>query len=515
MKTLISKILFVVLSLIGILDSIYLTYEKFAGKIPICGAGFDCGKVLNSSYANIFGVPLSLFGLFYYLTIFILAIMFFLDFDFGKFISNKLKLKKFRITTIELLFLLSSFGLIFSIYLVSIMAFVLKSWCPYCLVSAFTSTTIFLTSVFTLNTQKNSPHFIKTIWFELFHFFYTKILKNMFFYFDPETMHDMHSNLGRTLGNNFCTKKLTSLAFAFEDEKLNKTIDGINFKNPVGLSAGFDYNGDLTQILPSVGFGFHTIGTVTLEPYQGNTKPRLARFPDSKSLLVNKGLKSAGAIKIIEKLEKLNFKIPTGISIASTNKHFKNEDAQIKEILETFLRFELSKVQHQYYELNISCPNTFGGEPFTTKDKLERLLKALDKLKIKKPIYIKMPIDQSEKETLELLKVIDKHNIKGVIFGNLTKNHSNPKVTLEDRKRWDNMKGNLSGKPTWELSNNLISLTKKHYKNRFTIIGVGGIFSGEDAIHKLKLGADLVQLITGMIYEGPQLIGQINNKIAD
>jgi dihydroorotate dehydrogenase len=99
-------------------------------------------------------------------------------------------------------------------------------------------------------------------------------------------------------------------------------------------------------------------------------------------------------------------------------------------------------------------------------------------------------------------------------MGNLTKDRQNPSVALEDKKSWQTKKGNLSGKPTWERSNNLITLTKKLYKNRFTIIGTGGIFSGEDAQHKIDLGADLVQLITGMIFEGPQVIGQINQHLA-
>ena len=283
----------------------------------------------------------------------------------------------------------------------------------------------------------------------------------------------------------------------------------------MGLSAGFDYNGNLTGILPSVGFGWHTIGTVTLQPYAGNQKPRLGRFPKSQALLVNKGLKNIGAVEIIKKLKNVEFKIPTGISIASTNKHFNTPKLQIADIIECFKLFEKSKVKHAYYELNISCPNTFGGEPFNTTERLEALLHALDSLKIKRPVYVKMPIDQSEKETLQLLKVIDKHKIAGVIMGNLTKDKTNPAVDPQEVEQWHNKRGNLSGKPTFERSNALIALTKKHFKNRFTIIGTGGIFTPEDAQKKIELGADLVQLITGMIYKGPQLIGSINRELAN
>jgi dihydroorotate dehydrogenase len=348
----------------------------------------------------------------------------------------------------------------------------------------------------------------------LFHFFYTKVIKNLFFSMDPEFVHNQMTRTGILLGRSGFGKQLTQSLFAYKHPSLTKKIDGITFPNPVGLSAGFDYNGELTQILPSVGFGFHTIGTITLHPYAGNHPPRLGRLPNSKALIVNKGLKNIGAKVIIKKLEQVQFHIPTGISIASTNKSFTNEHEQIKDILSCFLLFEKSSLKHTHYELNISCPNTFGGEPFTTPQRLERLLKVLDQATISKPVYIKMPIDQSLKESLALLTVINKHNVQGVVVGNLTKDKTNSAVTAQDKATWQRRKGNLSGKPTWERSNQLIELTKKKFKDRFTIIGVGGIFNPEDARYKIKLGADLVALITGMIYEGPQLIGQINYELA-
>lgn len=343
---------------------------------------------------------------------------------------------------------------------------------------------------------------------------YTYLLKPIFFLFDPEFMHDGNVRAGKILGKIPLAKKCIDWMWAYHNPVLTKTINGITFLNPVGLSAGFDYNGNLTDILPSIGFGFHTIGTVTLKPYAGNTPPRLGRFPRSRALLVNKGLKNDGAIAIIKKLKKCRFEIPTGISIASTNQHFDSEKEQIADIIGCFDLFEVSKLSHAYYELNISCPNTFGGEPFTSPVRLERLMKKMDKLNLSRPMYIKMPIDQGEKETLSLLKILAKHNTQGVIFGNLTKDKTNPAVHSEDRKVWLTRKGNLSGKPTWQRSNTLVALTRKHFGSRFTIIGTGGVFSGQDGLQKLTAGADLIQLITGMIYEGPQVIGSINRCLA-
>jgi dihydroorotate dehydrogenase len=345
--------------------------------------------------------------------------------------------------------------------------------------------------------------------------FYQKFAKPYFFSRDAEQVHNQMSKVGKLLGRSSLTRGLTSFLFTYQNPKLRKVIDGISFSNPIGLSAGFDYNADLTQILPAVGFGFMTVGTVTLEPYEGNIPPRLGRFPRSQALIVNKGFKSLGAPAIIRKLEKKKFNIPVGISIGSTNKLFSSITAQIADIIQTFHLFEKSKVHHSYYELNISCPNTKIGQPFTGTPNLTHLLKELQKLKIKKPVYVKMPIDLPEEHILQLLEIIDRSFIRGVIFGNLTKDKHNPAVHPHDRVLWQRRAGNLSGKPTWERSNKLIQLVKKHYKDRFTIIGTGGVFSGTDAQEKIDYGADLVQLITGMVYQGPQLIGDINAYLAN
>jgi dihydroorotate dehydrogenase len=344
--------------------------------------------------------------------------------------------------------------------------------------------------------------------------FHRHLGKPLYFALDAELVHVGFTQFGKALGHTHLTKKIVEQAWAYNDQLLQKKIDGIVFPNPVGLAAGFDYEGELTQILPNIGFGFHTIGTVTFLPYEGNVRPRLSRLPNSRSLIINKGLKNLGALQTVNKLTKYPFRIPTGISIASTNKHFDSLSEQIEDITNCFRIFEESHVQHSYYELNISCPNTFGGQPFTDPTRLKKLLSAVRKLHVSKPIYVKFPIDHSDAESLELLHLIVKHQMQGVILGNLTKDKKNPDIVPADREIWKKSKGNLSGKPTWNRSNHLIALTRKEFGDSITIIGTGGIFSGKDAFDKISLGADLVQLITGMVYEGPQLIGQINHYLA-
>lgn len=508
------SLLLIILSLFGIADASYLTYEKLSGRIPACSPGFECGKVITSKWAEIGPIPISALGLFFYSTVFVFATLHYLEKDL-RWLNKSLHLP-YNFKSLNYLQVLVTLGGIFSIYLVTVMGIILKAWCQYCLYSAIISALLFvIVFLYTHLVEKKQPAMLKWFWYGFVHFIYQKIAKPIFFLIDPEAIHETISGIGQLMGKIPGGSSLTAAFFSYPDTRLNKSLAGINFPNPVGLSAGFDYDGKLTQILPGIDFGFHTIGTITLRPYQGNPKPAYVRLKKSKGLVVNKGLKNRGAHATIKELEKLIFKIPVGISIASTNTLFNSTREQILDIVQSFLLFEKSRVMHKYYELNISCPNTFGGEPFTVASRLEILLTAIDSLNLSRPMFIKMPIDQSETETKLLLEVSSKHKVAGVIFGNLTKDRNNPAITAEDKATWLKSKGNVSGKPTWDRSNKLIKLTKKLYGKRFVIIGTGGIFTPEDAAYKISLGADLVQLITGMIFSGPQLIGSINCHLAE
>lgn len=499
----IASLVIIVLSLIGMFDAGYISLQHFQGIIPPCTAGFECDTVLSSRYANIGPIPVSALGFVYYLSVFSLAILLYLDVQF----------KRTKATTTDVLRVLTVLGFVFTSYLIILMAYILDAWCIYCLVSAFTSTGIFLATLWLAKGEKGDSSFLRGAWFWLMATLYHYIAKPIFFLFDPESVHNTLVRAGMLMGSMRLTRFATRVTLGFQTPETAVQFAGIKFPNRVGLSAGYDYNGQLTGVLSEVGFGWHTIGTVTLEPYEGNTKPRLTRFPLSRSILVNKGLKNIGSEMIINQLAGKDFKIPTGISIASTNKGYDSDREQILDIVECFYRFETADMRHAYYELNISCPNTFGGEPFTTAKRLNQLLTILDKT-VKKPIFVKMPIDLPEAQFLSILEACDKHTIAGVILGNLTKDKKNPDVDPTERDKWQTLPGNLSGKPTFNRSNKLIKLADKHYGKRFVIVGTGGIFSAKDAEIKLAAGADLVQLITGMIYQGPQLIGQINRELA-
>ena len=341
---------------------------------------------------------------------------------------------------------------------------------------------------------------------------YRHILKPLLFRHDPEKIHDRFVKLGQWLGSHTLTQTSVRWLFNFEHPTLEQNLWGLTFKNPVGLSAGFDKDANLTDILPSIGFGHMEIGTVTNQPYAGNPRPRLYRLPQSKGLVVYYGLKNIGARDIVQRLKNKKNKAPMSVSIGRTNnQNFAAVESGIQDYF-ACLRELVTNNIGDLYTINISCPNTFGGEPFTTPELLTKLLDKLYSLPIPKPVLIKMPINLPWPEFKPLLDTALTFRVNGVIIGNLNKNHHDP--AIKDFIP-PNVKGGISGKPTWNLSNELISQTHRYYGDKLTIIGVGGIFSAADAYEKITRGASLVQLITGMIFDGPQLIGEINRGLVE
>ncbi|MCA9379706.1 quinone-dependent dihydroorotate dehydrogenase [Candidatus Dojkabacteria bacterium] len=344
---------------------------------------------------------------------------------------------------------------------------------------------------------------------------YKNILKPLFFKKDPEDVHDRMLKFGQILGKITLLNFITKLVFDFNHAKLKQEVDGLTYRNPVGLSAGFDKDANLLKVIHNVGFSFAEIGSVTLHPYEGNPKPRLYRLKKDKGLVVFYGLKNIGVDKIIKKIKK-DYKPLTGnvlgISIARTNSA---QASGLEEGIDDYTK-SLDKIVvagvGDYYTINISCPNTFYGEPYSTPERLEKLLVSLLKIKIEKPIYLKMPINLPWDKFDLLLETAVKHHISGVIIGNLNKDRNSEYIT---EKYPEDMRGGVSGIPTRELSNNLIRKTYLKYKDKLTIIGVGGIDSAESAYEKICYGANLVQMITGMIFNGPQLIGQINKGLVE
>jgi dihydroorotate dehydrogenase (fumarate) len=346
---------------------------------------------------------------------------------------------------------------------------------------------------------------------------YHKIIRPLLFKGKPDLVHSGTLFVASHVQNFNFMHSLLHGSWAYDNPaKLSQRIFGITFSNPVGLSAGYDKNFELPLLMKSIGFGFMEGGSITYQPCIGNPRPWFHRLPKSRSLVVYAGLANKGAEDIITRIKHYPAKaiknFPLNISVAKTNSpEACTDDEAIADYIGSLKAIKKAGVG-QLITINISCPNTYGGEPFTTPARLDRLLGQIDKLRLDKPVFIKMPCDLAWPKFDKLLTVIVKHNVAGVTISNLAKDRKLLKLMDPLPAK---IKGNLSGKPVWNLSNNLIKLTYRKYHQRFTVIGVGGIFSAEDAYTKIKLGASLVELITGMIYEGPQLIGKINHDLVE
>lgn len=468
----------IILAVVGLLDSAYLIWEHYQEVTPPCTTGFsfvDCGTVLRSKYAEISGVPLAGLGMLHY----------------GILVIVLLTATKYRAAR-YLAVLMSVSGLLASLYFVYLQLFVIMAICLYCMVSAVDS--LFLFGLMWRHLALERKEMVVAVggWV------YRQILKPIFFTIDPEVVHVNMVGMGEVMSKLPGYKTVTNYFLGGKSDMLSQKLMGIEFGLPIGLAAGFDYEARLTKALAPLGFGFQSVGTITLDPWAGNDRPRLGRLPQSKSLMVNKGFKNPGSEVVISRIGGKTFDTPVGISIGDAL-------GSVENIVSAFTKFESSDVRNAYYELNISCPNLLKARELD----LKKLFVAVDKIGVKKPVFVKMPINKSDKEILTLLEMVSKHKtFKAVIFGNLQKDRTDKSFVRDEAEKFS--VGNFSGKPTYERSNQLITLAYKKYGKRFVIVGCGGVFCAADAYEKIKRGASIIQMITGMIFEGPQVITEIN-----
>ncbi len=336
------------------------------------------------------------------------------------------------------------------------------------------------------------------------------IIRSLLFLFNPEKAHYVTAKVIR-----FCLgipgmKSVWRKLFCLEDANLEKKVFGIKFKNPVGLGAGFDKDAKMFQDLDYCGFGFIEIGTLTPIGQPGNEKPRLFRLPDDKAIINRMGFNNEGVVAAAERLRNRSGQIIIGGNIGK-NKATANEDA-LQDYLICF--HELYEVV-DYFVVNVSSPNTPNLRALQEKEPLMNLLSALMKenaLKPKqKPVLLKIAPDLTNEQLDDIIEIVQATKIDGVIATNTTISRDNLK-TKSDRVEEIGM-GGLSGVPVKERSTEVIRYLAQKSNKAFPIIGIGGIHSAQDALEKLEAGADLIQLYTGFIYEGPKLIKEINQAI--
>ena len=335
------------------------------------------------------------------------------------------------------------------------------------------------------------------------------LAKHLLFKADPEVLHDLVLKVGSKIGNKKLVKNALKALYDFEDEMLHINLFGREFRNPVGLAAGFDKNGELIELFPYLGFGFAEIGSVTAKPSKGNPKPRIFRLTEDEALINRMGLNNYGAEAVAEKLSGKRFEMPVGINLAKT------PEIMGKHGVEDFLySFERLYPLGDFTVLNISCPNTKDGKTFEDKEALDELLESLSELRenFNKPLLIKISPDLSYKALDDILEVSKEHKIDGYVICNTTTQRCNLKTDEERVKKIGY--GGLSGKPIKDRATELIRYVYSQSDDEI-IIGVGGIFSAEDAYEKITAGSSLVELFTGLVYKGPGVVKKINKGLTN
>ncbi|MDO8999108.1 MAG: quinone-dependent dihydroorotate dehydrogenase [Bacteroidota bacterium] len=338
-----------------------------------------------------------------------------------------------------------------------------------------------------------------------------KILKSLLFQINPESAHHLTFSLlklGKFLPffTYFSGKSSVNL-----HPSLAKNVFGLNFRNPVGLAAGLDKDAIAFNELGDFGFGFIEIGTVTPKPQPGNDKPRLFRLPKNEALINRMGFNNHGVTEAAKKLRNRKDKTLIIGGNIGKNKLTSNEDA-VNDYIICFN--ELFDVV-DYFVVNVSSPNTPNLRDLQEKEPLTKLLNTLQNLNLQKtnpkPILLKIAPDLTNTQLDDIIDIIKDTNIAGVIATNTTISREGLDYDASQIEKFG--AGGLSGLPLTKRSTEVIRYLKQKSNNAFPIIGVGGIHSAEDALEKIKAGADLIQLYTGFIYHGPKLISDINKKL--
>ena len=353
---------------------------------------------------------------------------------------------------------------------------------------------------------------------------YKKLVKPILFAQDAEQVHDVLKKgmviAGKSKILRFVIKKL----FRYEDQILATQVDGNFFQNPIGLSAGFDKNGEMLKVVGEFGFGFEEVGSITGEHCDGNPKPRVhrAKTTGTGSINVWNGLNNYGAKLLAPKIKK---EMEGSIAVGGISAAMINSDASVTDGIKDYLKTirEFAGIG-KFLVVNISCPNTVQGEPFMDPTNLSMLLKEINALrkatKDTKPMYVKINPDMTAEEIESIVDVAAKFGVQGIVTTNLTK-VTNPdvKAAIEKRDLKDcpTHRGGMSGELVREKSKFTQLVVANRIKAKgfdMVILGVGGITTAEDAYWKIRNGASLLLLITSFVFEGPSVVGEINKGLA-
>lgn len=339
---------------------------------------------------------------------------------------------------------------------------------------------------------------------------YKSIFRPVFFWFPPESVHHFVVRSLKIVFKIPFTGWLINKFTQVNDHRLEREVFGLKFKNPVGIAAGFDKHAEIYNELSNLGFGFIEIGTVTPKGQTGNPKPRLFRLFSDKALINRMGFNNGGVANAIKNLKKRKTKVIVGGNIGK-NTLTPNTEA----INDYVFCFEQLFDFVDYFVVNVSCPNVSNLRELQDQDSLMKILGKIQQINLAKPnpkpILLKVSPDLNNQQLDEVIEIVKQTKIDGVVATNTTISRENLTTDAAIIKKIAN--GGLSGKPITGLSTEVIRYLSEKSGKAFPIIGVGGIFTAEDAIEKLDAGADLVQVYTGFIYEGPFIAKKINKSI--
>jgi dihydroorotate dehydrogenase len=339
---------------------------------------------------------------------------------------------------------------------------------------------------------------------------YKQIIRSFLFKFDPEAVHYFTFGVLRLIFKIPFSSRIARAFFQINHPKLKRELFGLKFKNPVGLAAGFDKNAVLYNELANFGFGFIEIGTVTPKAQDGNPKKRLFRLKADAGLINRMGFNNAGLEALISNLKQNKNKVIIGGNIGKNTQtvpaYYTADYAKCFKALHPYV---------DYFVLNVSCPNVDSHAKLTDKDYLEELINEMKILngefEVQKPILLKISPDLNQVQLDEIISLITETKIAGVIACNTSISRNGLQTSKAVLDSIGN--GGLSGQPIKSKCTEVIRYLSKNSQKAFPIIGVGGIHSAEDALEKIEAGADLVQIYTGFVYDGPGLIRRINKAL--
>jgi len=339
---------------------------------------------------------------------------------------------------------------------------------------------------------------------------YRFFIRPLLFLVDPEVIHHFTFSFLKFWCRIPGVRAILSSIYKYKHPKLERTLFGVHFPNPVGLAAGMDKDARMIDEFSALGFGFIEIGTITPKAQPGNDKPRLFRLPADSALINRMGFNNKGAEHAAEQLKKRRPGVVVGGNIGK-NKLTPNEDA----VRDYETSFEVLYPYVDYFVVNVSSPNTPGLRDLQEKEPLKKLLTGMKQLsntkEQPKPVLLKIAPDLTMTQLDDIVDILRESGTDGVIATNTTISREGLKTPADVVSRIG--AGGLSGKPVRERSTEVIAYLRAKMGLGYPIIGVGGIMTEEDALEKLKAGADLVQIYTGFIYEGPGFVKRILKKI--